>query len=61
MFLFDTLSVFSISAYLLIALITVLCAPKKDLDIFGRRSLLLILAGTILASSAGSIWMFLLG
>ena len=61
MFLFDTLSVFSISAYLLIALITVLCAPKKDLDIFGRRSLLLILAGTILAYSAGSIWMFLLG
>ncbi len=61
MFQLDSFSIFSIAAYLLIALITLLCAPRKDLDSFRLKSFMIIVGGTLLAYASGSIWLFLLG
>jgi NADH-quinone oxidoreductase subunit M len=60
-FQFDSLSITSTLAYLLLAVITLACAPKRDLDGRGKRDAFLVIAGTIVAYLSGSIWVFLAG
>lgn len=58
---FDSLAVISIAAYAILWLIAVAAAPKRDLQHGGLMSAVVILAGTVLALAAGSIWVFIAG
>ncbi len=58
---FDSLALISIAAYVALWLIAVAAAPKRDLQRGGISSALLILAGTVLAYAAGSVWVFAAG
>ena len=61
MFLMDSFSMVSIAGFLLIAAITLASAPPKDIAGKNRSAIFWLIAGTVLAYSAGSIWIFLLG
>lgn len=57
----DSLAWISISAYLVLALITFACAPKRDSGPSQVRGALLIVLGSVLAYAAGSLWLFFAG
>ena len=57
----DTLALASTAAFTVLTLITLACAPRKDLGPRDRNSLLMIYAGTVMAYLAGHPWLFLVG
>ena len=58
---FDQLATVSILAYLVLWLVSLLAAPKRDLRGGGLLSAVTILAGTVIAFAAGSVWVFAAG
>lgn len=57
----DSLAWISIGAYLLLALITFACTPKRDMGPQYVRGAVLVVLGSVLAYAAGSLWVFLAG
>jgi NADH-quinone oxidoreductase subunit M len=58
---FDAIALPAIVAYLLLWLIVVAAAPRKDLAGGGMANMATILAGTLLAYASTSIWVFVIG
>jgi NADH-quinone oxidoreductase subunit M len=57
----DSLAWISIGAYLVLALITFACAPKRDAGPKLNSGALLIVLGSVIAYAAGSLWVALVG
>ena len=57
----DSLSMISIASFLVLWVVTVVAAPKRELDGRGRATLGCLLAGTVLAYAAATLPVFLAG